>query len=110
MQDYLTDLEIKKINSFVKDEKMFDAVKKVLLASVYYNGSLRKGEKLESKNQAFNLIATAYAQGQEVSNEVLGQEVRGLFEGVNALENGFSQLKTIKLKEKEVESPYNEAI
>lgn len=30
MQEYLTDMEIKKINAFIKDEKMFDAVKKVL--------------------------------------------------------------------------------
>lgn len=110
MKDYLTEVEISKVESFCKDEGMFEAVKKVLLASVYYNGSLRKGEKFEAKNQAFNLISQSYASGQEVSNEVLGQEVRALFEGVNALEQGFAQLKLLKQKAEMVESPFNEAI
>ncbi len=110
MKDYLTEVEISKVEQFCSDEAMFEAVKKVLLSSVYYNGAIKKGEKFEAKNQAFNLISQAYASGQEVSNEVLGQEVRALFEGVNALEQGFAQLKLLKQTASVVESPYNEAI
>lgn len=110
VKEHLTDLEIDKIEQFCTDEAMLEAVRKVLLANVYYMGALKKGEKLEPKNQAFNLLATAYQNGNQVSNEVLGQEVRGLYEGVNMVEQAFGFLKTIKKPNKNVESPFNEAI
>jgi hypothetical protein len=110
MQEYLTDMEIKKINSFIKDEKMFDAVKKVLLASLYQDGTIKKGEKLKVRNEAFNRISEAYRAGQDISNENLGQSLRGLFEGVNALEQGFAYLKLLKKEDGLVESPLNDAI
>lgn len=110
MKDYLTDLEIAKIESFCKDEDMYEAVRKVMLAQVYYAGTLHKGKKLEPRNQAFDLLARATAEGKEISNEKLGEELRGLFFGVDTVEQGFARLKTIKGEEKDVESPYNEAI
>ena len=110
IKEYLTDLEIEKIEAFCTDEDMQEAVRKVLLAHVYYSGALKKGEKLNPKNQAFNLISQAYQNGTEVTNEVLGQEVRGLFEGVNMVEQAFGHLKTIKKPKANVESPFNEAI
>lgn len=110
MKEYLTDLEIAKIEQFCSDEEMFDAVRKVMLAVVYYSGALKKGEKLEPRNQAFDLISSAYKRGGEISNEELGAELRSLFSGVDIVEQGFGQLKTIKKEIKEVESPYNPGI
>lgn len=110
MQEYLTDLEIAKIEQFCADAEMFEAVRKVMLAAVYYSGALKKGEKLEPKNQAFDLISKAYQRGTVISNEDLGAELRGLFSGVDVVEQGFGQLKTIKKEDKSVESPYNPAI
>ena len=110
MKEYLTDIEIAKVEQFCADEVMFEAVRKVMLAVVYYSGALKKGEKLEPRNQAFDLLSNAYQRGVEVSNEELGAELRGLFSGVDVVEQGFGQLKTIKTEEKEVVSPFNEAI
>lgn len=110
IKEYLTDLEIDKIEAFCGDENMLEAVRKVLLAHVYYSGALKKGEKLNPKNQAFNLISQAYQNGTEVSNEILGQEVRGLFEGVNMVEQAFGHLKQIKKVKTSIETPYNNAI
>lgn len=108
IKDYLTELEITKIEQFCGDEEMFEAVRKVMLAGVYYSGALKKGEKLEPKNQAFDMIAKAYQTGKAVSNEELGEELRGLFSGVDIVEQGFGNLKTIKSEEKKaVDSPYN---
>lgn len=110
MKDYLTEVEINKIEQFCGDEAMFEAVKKVLLSPFYLDGTIQKGEKTKIRNQAFNLISQAYQKDEDISNEVLGQGLRGLFEGVNALEQGFGYLKLIKSVEKPVESPYNDAI
>lgn len=110
LKDYLTEVELSKINQFLSDEAMYDAVKKVLLAAVYYNGVLIKGEQFEARNQAFDLISKAYQNGETVSNELLGQELRGLFEGVNALEQGFSRLKLMKEPEKKLKVDINNAI
>lgn len=110
MKEYLTEIEISKIEQFCGDEVMFEAVRKVMLAGVYYSGALKKGEKFEPKNQAFDMIAKSYQTGKAVSNEALGEELRGLFSGVDMVEQGFGNLKTIKNEEKEVESPYNPGI
>lgn len=111
IKDYLTDLEIEKIEAFCTDETMCEAVRKVLLANVYYSGALKRGEKLEPKNQAFNLISQTYSMGNSISNEKIGEEIRALYEGVNSVEQAFAQLKTLKSKQKDVvETPYNEAI
>jgi hypothetical protein len=110
MKDFLTEVEISKIEQFCADEAMFDAVKKVILSPLYTDGTMTKGQKPKITNQAFNLISQAYQKDEDISNEVLGQGLRGLFEGVNALEQGFAYLKLIKTKAKEIESPYNTAI
>lgn len=110
IKDYLTDLEIEKIEAFCNDEAMQEAVRKVLLANLYYSGALKRGEKLEPKNQAFNLIATAYQAGNGISNEAIGEEIRALYEGVNTVEQAFAHLKTIKKPKDVVETPYNDAI
>lgn len=51
MKDYLTDLELEKIEALCKDEAMYEAVRKVLLAQVYYSGALKKGENLNLKTK-----------------------------------------------------------
>jgi len=105
----LTDAEKVKIETFCKDEAMYEAVKKGLLLVMYGEGVM-DGGKVNVKNTAFNLIATKYSRGEAVSNEELGQRLRGLYEGVDALENGLAKLKKIDTSTK---SPYveeNEAI
>lgn len=109
-KEYLTELEVDKIESFCKDEAMYEAVKKVLFAVLYHDGVVTKGEKVDVKNGAFSLIANAYSENKDISNEELGQQLRAKFEGVHTIHEGFTQLKTIKRGAEQVESPYNEAI
>ena len=110
MKEYLTEIEISKIEQFCNDEAMFESVRKVMLAQIYYSGALKRGQKLEPRNQAFDMLATASQKGQQVSNEELGAELRGLFAGVDVVEQGFGNLKTIKREDKPIETPFNEAI
>lgn len=109
MNNQYTDLEISKIESFCADMEMYNAVKKVLLAGIYTHGTIQKGFTPDPlKNGALSLASLATAN--PISDEVLGQHIRGVWEGINALQNAFQNLSNIKSEKKDVESPYNEAI
>jgi hypothetical protein len=92
--DYLDDVEVVKIQTFCADEKMKEAVKKVLLFGLYNNGTLKKGKKADPlQNTAFGLF---FAKKGQVSNEELGQDLRAVAEGINLIENAYNKLHTIK--------------
>lgn len=109
MKELLTDLQVAKIEAFCADKDMYEAVKKVLLQHIYSQGVLVKGEKHNPlKNRAFSLVQLATSN--PIPDEQLGAHLRGIWEGVNALESGYAELEKIKSG---VESPYieeNEAI
>lgn len=106
MQEFLTDLEVVEVERFCANEVMFGAVKKVLLQHLYSQGVITKGQPHNPlKNRALVLV------DGEISNEILGSQLRALWEGINALEGGYADLEKIKSKkEGSVETPYNEAI
>lgn len=107
MKDILTDLEIAKIEAFCADKEMHDAVKKVLLAGLYTHGVVAKGKKHNPlMNGAFALVALA--GDNPIPDEQLGAHLRGTWFGINALENGYKTLQSIKSKTKDdIESPFN---
>lgn len=109
--EYLSQLEKDKIMNFNQDEALVEAVRKVLLASIYQNGTLREDFKTEpTKNAALGLAFLAISGRGTVSNEDLGADLRGLAQGVSLLENGLKELSKIKREDTSVESPYNEAV
>lgn len=105
MKEYLTDLEIAKVEAFCADTDMLNAVKKVLLQQLYTRGVVLKGQPHNSlHNRALTLV-----QG-DVDDAELGSRLRALWEGVQGIESGFVELEKIKSMVVEpVESPYNEA-
>lgn len=107
--EYLTDLQKAKIEAFCADAEMFEAVRKVMLAGIYEHGTVQEGYTPNPlENGAFNLAALAVTN--PIPNEVLGQHIRGMWSGVNALKNAFDRLNSIRTEKKEaIESPYNEA-
>lgn len=107
----LTDIEKTKIVQFNSDKEMVEAVRKVLLASIYSNGTLRQDAEANPLQNAAFALASLAASGQGIiSDQDLGQDLRGLFHGVKALELGLKKLSEIKIEENVVESPFNEAI
>jgi len=109
MKENLTELEITKIEQFCKDVVMHEAVKKVLLAGIYTHGTIQRGHTPDPlKNGALSLVHLSTAN--PVTDEVLGQHIRGVWEGLNALQNAFQNLADIKTVAKSLESTYNEAI
>lgn len=109
MNTQYTELEVSKIEQFCADTEMFNAVKKVLLAGIYTHGTIQRGFTPDPlKNGALSLVHLSTAN--PVTDEVLGQHIRGVWEGLNALQNAIQNLHSIKSEVKEVVSPYNEAI
>lgn len=109
MNNQYTELEVSKIEQFCADTEMYNAVKKVLLAGIYTHGTVQRGFTPDPlKNGALSLVHLSTSN--PVTDEVLGQHIRGVWEGLNALQNAFQNLNNIKSEVKEVVSPYNEAI
>lgn len=100
----LTDIEKQKIIAFNQDEEMVEAVRKVLLATIYGNGVLKKGQDANPlKNGALALAARTVKGEVIMSNELLGEDLRGLAQGVYLLESGFVELAKVKQNEEEEE-------
>lgn len=99
---YLNEEEILLVESFCKNEKQFEAVKKVLLAPIYVHGVPLSGETHNPLiNGAFSLVS----QAPELSDEVLGQFIRAKWAGVTAVEQGFEELKKFKSNKAEDNTP-----
>lgn len=93
----LTDQEIDKLAAFNQDEVMFEAVRKVILAAIYSNGTLRKGiEANPLQNAALALVSQA---DSNITNEKIGADLRAFWEGVKALEMGLSKIQEYKHKD-----------
>ena len=107
----LTDLEVSKITQFMGDTHMVEAVRKVMLAAIYTNGTLRAGEPANPMtNAAFAMVMKTVRGEGVMSDAELGQDLRGLAQGVMLLEAGFKRLEAVKPVEVVVDSTVNEAI
>lgn len=111
VEKFLSDIEKEKIANFNADPVLVNAVRKVLLESIYNNGTLRADVKPEPlRNAALSLALLAMSGKGVVTNADLGEDLRGLAQGVNLLEQGLAQLAKIKNKEDSGEEPGNPGI
>ena len=79
------------VSQFYDNQVMREAVKKVVLASVYYNGTLKKGTPADP-NQNF-MLALANTKG---TDEAIGREARAIALATALLESGFAALASYK--------------
>lgn len=111
MIDYLSDEEKEKIVRFNEDTKLVEAVRKVMLAGLYKAGTLREGLGADPlKNGALTLAFATLNVRAALTDEQLGQDIRALAHGLNALETAFQELNKIKLDLGETKPESNEAI
>lgn len=108
---FLSDIERTKIELFNQDTILVNAIRKVLLAVMYSNGTLKKDiEPDPTRNGALSLAIMA-VNGNDISNEKLGEDLRGMAQGVSLLELGLTQLgKITSKKEDKPEKTGNPAI
>lgn len=106
LDEVLTDKELNLITQFADNPEMREAVKKLFLTGIYYNGTLQKGLSPEPLiNWA---LIDPLSNTREYTDEILGQKLRGKAKGIEMLEQAFFQLdtyKTKKEKEKVEENP-----
>ena len=107
--EFLTPVQIEKVEKMCQDEDLMDALQKVLLSSIYVQGTLQKGIEANPLHN-FSWALSEVAVNNPVTDEILGQHLRGQWSGVRLLEIGFGELKKIKAEKAEpVETPYNQA-
>ncbi len=94
--DYLSDEEKELVVAFTKNNKMSEAVRKVLLAGIYDNGTLKPEERAQpTRNFALKLFFSH--QGETISDEALGQDLRGCAMGITMLESAFNKMIEMSL-------------
>ena len=93
LDQFLSDIEIEKVKSFVEDEVQFEAVKKVLLFNIYQNGTLKKNRPADPTRN-FALSVFEQMRGGE-TDEKIGRTIRGMCEGIFFVESGLKDLTAI---------------
>jgi hypothetical protein len=102
MPDILNDVEKAAVQKFIEFETMREAVKKVLLAALYENGTLKPGIPADpTRNASFAIVANQSG----ASNEQIGAELRAMWEGVRIVENAFNKMAEYKKVEPEKPKP-----
>lgn len=89
----LNDIEKMELAKFADNATLFEAVRKVVLFDVYFNGTLKAGEKA---NPLRNYCLSMVSQKGGFSNEQVGAELRATWEGVNMLEGALLTLSSYK--------------
>ena len=103
---FLSDNEKAALQQFMASEVMYEAVKKVILTGVYYNGTLRPDQPADPARN----FTLALSMAQDLSgNERLGEVLRAQTEGVRLVEVGFSALANYKPEELEKVAKENPA-
>lgn len=93
LKSFISDIEWDQLSTLANNELLLNAVQKVIMASVYYNGTLRKNITPDPmRNGALSLALS----NETITNEALGQDIRAVAEGARMVQLGFDKLKTFK--------------
>lgn len=99
---YLSEIENVEIQKFNENIVMREAVRKVLLEGIYYQGKLMPDKPAEmTKNFALELSGLGVLT---YTDEQIGQDLRGTVSAIRYLEAGFQELAKIKVEVKKEES------
>ena len=97
--------EAKLLSGVVRDKRVVEALKKVLLVPVYHNGVLKPDQEADMTRN-FMLSIT---NRRELTNEEMGAQARSIGEAVALLEIGFSYLENLDTPDIKVERKLNDA-
>ena len=94
----LNEIEKNELSKFAENPVMLNAVKKILLRGVYFDGTLKAGEKPEPlKNFLLSIISKSMDIAQ--SDEKIANDLKAICMGIQVVEFTFKELEKFK-KEK----------
>lgn len=106
----LNDLEKIQLQKFADNEEMAKVVKKILLAGIYQNGTLKAGKDPKPEyNCAFGYLQFADGHNTEVTDAQVGANIRALYEGLKAVEYAFQLVELYKTPEEPENKKTNNA-
>jgi hypothetical protein len=110
LESILNSEEIIELQGFLNKPKLVEAVKKVLLYPIMYQGVLRPGETPEpGKNFLLQLVASQMKRQGMINNEALGADLSGKYEGMTAVMSAFEEMKSLKVEKVVEEHKKNKA-
>lgn len=105
LDQVLNEIEKDALGHLLDDKTTLNALKKVLLFGIYYNGTMKEGED----PQPFLNFALHIDTHNVMTDEQLGRVLRAKTEGIVALELGFKELEQFKRLEVATEEKKNTA-
>lgn len=94
MEMPLTDQDKAKIDQFLNDRIMVQAVQKVLLSTIYFEGTIQK-EGIPNKNFILDLVPL------HKNDKELGSVVRASFTAIKLIQKGFKELNQFRKRKKQ---------
>lgn len=94
---FLNDVEKEAIMSFNSNQTLKGAVKKILLSYIYNQGTLVEGEPADWRKNFMLKVVSDHVQGGISDNNLIGQDLRAIFEACNLLESGFGEIEKFVL-------------
>jgi len=92
---YLNEIEEAEVQKFLENPTMLEAVKKVLLANIYFQGKLEKGKPADEGNNIF-MAQLTQPMVENAPADIYALQVKSLVNGIRILETGFQKLETLK--------------
>jgi len=104
--DYLNEIEKAEVVTFLENKTMKEAVKKVILSGVYFDGIMEEGKPADPLK---NFMLGTLSQQTVMMNDDkhMGAIARAMINGVSMVESGFAELekcKPVKVEEKPIEN------
>jgi len=103
---YLNDIEKEEVAKFVENKVQSDAVQKVILHSVYFQGRLHEGVPADSGNNIFMAQLTQPIL-ENAPIEEYGMFTKSLVNGIRLVETGFTNLLKLRKVEPEKKEKKN---
>ncbi len=101
LEQLFTDREKELLKKFVRDDILCEAVKKVVLSAVYFEGTIKKtGLPRPMENFA---LAIGDRQLMKLTREQMGERLEAALIAVQLLNDGFARLHKFNIQEKKPE-------
>ena len=96
LEAILSPQEISEIQMFLERPVLMEAVKKVLLYPIMYQGVLERGKAPDpGKNFLLQLVASQYTRQGMINNQSLGEDLRAKYEGMTVVMSAFEEIKSL---------------